>query len=140
MSSPDLDSFHIDDSEATLVKIDSPTDAAVASSKASRKRGRSSVDLQQNVRNLLHTSRSSSSLRGDTTVLPDRSIAQSIVRSGGRTPSSSTKPKGLQSPQRSVSEFRVPIQKDFGKKRTCCGSEAAMTLRREGPGMWEGVL
>jgi hypothetical protein len=139
MSSPDLESFHIDDPEVTLVKVDSPSDAA-ASIAASRKRGRSSVDLQQNVRNLLHTSRSSSVLRADTTVLPDRSIAQSFVRSGGRTPSSSTRPKGLQSPQRSASEYRVPIQKDFGKKRTCCGSEAAMTLRREGVGMWEGVL
>ena len=140
MSSPDLESFHIDDSEATLVTVDSPAEISIVSTKASRKRGRSSIDLQQNVRNLLHTSRSSSFLRGEATVLPDRSIAQSLVRSGGRTPSSSTRPKGLQSPQRTVSEYRVPIQKDFGKKRTCCGSEAALTFRREGPGMWEGVL
>ena len=140
MSSPDLESFHIDDSEVTPVTIDSPSAISVASAKVGRKRGRSSVDLQQNVRNLLHTSRSSSFLRGEATVLPDRSIAQSFVLSGGRTPSSSTRPKGLQSPQRTVSEYRVPIQKDFGKKRTCCGTEASSAFRREGPGMWEGVL
>ncbi|KAF2190499.1 hypothetical protein K469DRAFT_697757 [Zopfia rhizophila CBS 207.26] len=143
MSSPDLESFHIDDAEATPVKVDSPIAPIAVSAPIntpSRKRGRSSVDLQQNVRHLLHSSRSTSFLRGETTVLPDRSIAQSFLLPGERTPSSSTGPKGLQSPKRTVPERRLPIQKDLGRKRTCCGSEAAQTFRREGPGMWEGVL
>jgi len=129
MSSPDLESFHIDDcEEATPVKFDSPPSA-----KTSRKRGRSSVDLQQNVRHLLSSSRSIPYLRGDVTVLPDRSVAQSYSVSG-------IGPKGLQSPKHTVPECRVPFQKDYGKKRTCCGTEAAQGFRRQGPGMWEGVL
>lgn len=135
MSSPDLESFHIDDAEVTPIKVDSPMAA-----KANRKRGRSSVDLQQNVRHLLHNSRSTSFLRGNSTVLPDRSISQSFVLSHERTPSSYIGAKGLQSPKITVSERRLPIQKDFGKKRTCCGTEAAQAFRREGPGMWEGIL
>lgn len=141
MSSPDLESFHIDDSDATPIKIDSPQSIVVpASTQASRKRGRSSVDLHQNVRHLLHNSRSMSCLRGEQMVLPDRSIAQSFLLSGDRTPSSLSGPKGLQSPKHTVSERRLPIQKDLGRKRTCCGSEAVQQFRREGPGMWEGVL
>ncbi|KAF2465982.1 uncharacterized protein BDR25DRAFT_318114 [Lindgomyces ingoldianus] len=134
MSSPDLESFHIDDAEATPVRSDSRM------GKSGRKRGRSSVDLQHSVRHFLHSSRSTSFLRGGMTVLPDRSIAQSFLLSGDRTPSSCTGPKGLQSPKHTVPERRLPIQKDLGRKRTCCGSEAAQTFRREGPGMWEGVL
>jgi hypothetical protein len=134
MSSPDLESFHIDDSDATPVKLDSPhTMAAPNSAQSSRKRGRSSVDLQQNVRHLLHNSRSTSFLRGEQTVLPDRSLAQSFLLSGQER-------KGLQSPKHTVPERRLPIQKDLGRKRTCCGSEAAQQIRREGPGMWEGIL
>lgn len=142
MSSPDLDSFHIDDSDTLSVKLDSvsPTDMTMAPAKASRKRGRSSVDLQQNVRQLLQSSRSTSFLRGQTAVLPDRSVAQSFLLSGERTPSSFAGPKGLQSPKLTVPEGRVPYQKDFGKKRTCCGTEAALAFQRQGPGMWEGVL
>lgn len=140
MSSPDLESFHIDDSDATPVQFDSPAIMSASVTKASRKRGRSSVDLQQNVRHLLHSSRSTSFLRGETTVLPDRSIAQSFVLSGDRTPSSCSGPKGLQSPKHTVPERRVPFQKDYGKKRTCCGTEAAQSFRPQGPGMWEGVL
>lgn len=135
MSSPDLESFHIDDVESTPVTVDSPMAA-----KANRKRGRSSVDLQQNVHHLLHNSRSTSFLRGNSTVLPDRSIAQSFVLSHERTPSSYIGAKGLQSPKHTVTERRLPIQKDSGKKRTCCGTEAAQVFRREGPGMWEGIL
>ena len=135
MSSPDLESFHIDDAEVTPVMADSPM--AV---KASRKRGRSSVDLQQNVRHMLHNSRSTSFLRGSSTVLPDRSVGQSFVLSHERSHSSYIGAKGLQSPKHTVPERRLPIQKDFGKKRTCCGTEAAHAFRREGPGMWEGIL
>ena len=136
MSSPDLESFHIDDIDAASLRSDSPT-AMVA---PSRKRGRSSVDLQQNVRHLLHSTRSAFNLRGYQTVLPDRSLAHSFVLSSDRR-SSDSEPKGLQSPKHTVPEFsRLPIQKDFGKKRTCCGTEAAQSFRTQGPGMWEGIL
>jgi hypothetical protein len=130
MSSPDLESFHIDD-----LGLSESTDMAPQSTcanKAGRKRGRSSVDLQQNVRNLL-SSRSTSYLRGEATVMTDRSVAQSFALSGAL-------PKGLQSPKHTVPERRVPYPKDFGKKRTCCATDAAQALRREGPGMWEGIL
>lgn len=130
MSSPDLESFHIDDSDSASVTVESP----VAITTASRKRGRSSVDLQQNVRHLLHSSRSAFNLRGQQTVLPDRSIAYSF-------PLSRNEPKGLQSPKHTVPDCsRLPIQKDFGKKRTCCATEAALAYRPHGPGMWEGIL
>ncbi|KAH7361196.1 hypothetical protein BKA66DRAFT_611959 [Pyrenochaeta sp. MPI-SDFR-AT-0127] len=130
MSSPDLESFHIDDSDSASVTVESP----VAVTSASRKRGRSSVDLQQNVRHLLHSSRSAFNLRGQQTVLPDRSIAQSFYLSR-------SEPKGLQSPKHTVPDCsRLPIQKDFGKKRTCCATEAAQAYRPHGPGMWEGIL
>ncbi|KAF2873000.1 hypothetical protein BDV95DRAFT_490975 [Massariosphaeria phaeospora] len=145
MSSPDLESFHIYDSDATPVQVESPVSISVTqASHASRKRGRSSVDLQQNVRHLLHSSRSSSFLRGGQAVVPDRSVAQSFLYSPDRTPSSHTVLKGLQSPKRTVSEQRLPVQKEFGNKRTCCGSQVAQTFRREGsmmgPGMWAGIL
>lgn len=135
MSSPDLDSFHIDDSDATPIKVDSPTEISMPA-KANRKRGRSNTDLQQNVRHLLQGSRSASFIHGSTTVLPDRSVAQSFVSS----PSSGDELKGLQSPNFTVPERRMPYQKEFGKKRTCCGTEAAQAFQRHGPGMWEGVL
>ncbi|KAF1978126.1 hypothetical protein BU23DRAFT_251876 [Bimuria novae-zelandiae CBS 107.79] len=138
MSSPDLDSFHIDDSDATPVKVDSPTDISTPATKASRKRGRSSADLQQNVRHLLHNSLSTSFLRGQTTVLPDRSVAQPFISRGQRP--AGTEPKGLQSPKLTVPERRMPFQKDFGKKRTCCGTETAQIFPGSGPGMWAGVL
>lgn len=129
MSSPDLESFHLDDSDTSPRKSESP--ASVTS--VSRKRGRSSVDLQQNVRHLLHGTRSAFDLRGARTVLPDRSVAQSYVLD--------SVPKGLQSPKHTVPDYsRLPIQRDSGKKRTCCGTEAAQGLRTQGPGMWEGIL
>lgn len=152
MSSPDLDSFHIDDADATPVKVDSPAELSMHVAKPSRKRprGRSSVDqtfmdpssmdLHHNVRHLLHTSRSASFLRGQTTVLPDRSLAQSFALPKAYK-SSGAEPKGLQSPKLTVPERRMPYQKDFGKKRTCCGTEAAQLFQHhQGPGMWEGVL
>jgi hypothetical protein len=130
MSSPDLDSFHIDDIDAKT----SPTAMATPS----RKRGRSSVDLQQNVRHLLHSTRSAFNLGNHRTVLPDRSIAQSFVLDNR---SSRSEPKGLQSPKHTAPHCsRLPIQKDFGTKRTCCSTEAAQGFRPQGPGMWEGIL
>lgn len=136
MSSPDLESFHIDDPMATPVKVDSPAEITMPAAKANRKRGRSSVDLQNNVRHLLQTSRSTPFIYGSKTILPDRSVAQSFVPS----PSSGAERKGLQSPKLTVPERRMPYQKEFGKKRTCCGTEAAQAFQRQGPGMWEGVL
>jgi hypothetical protein len=133
MSSPDLESFHIDDSDAT---VDSPVETFAPS----RKRGRSSVDLQQNVRHLLHSTRSAFNLRSHQTVFPDRSVAQSFVLSENRRASGSEL-KGLQSPKHTAPECsRLPVQKDFGKKRTCCGTEAAKAFRPQGPGMWDGIL
>jgi hypothetical protein len=144
MSSPDLESFHIDDSDSMPMKLDSPQSYLTpASAQASRKRGRSSVDLQQNVRSLLHSSRSTSCLRGQQTVLPDRSVGQSFLLSGEITPIvPCSERKGLQSPKHTVQECMMPIQKDLGRKRTCCSTEAAAKLirRESGPGMWEGVL
>lgn len=128
MSSPDLESFHLDDSDTA--SVESP----VSTHRVSRKRGRSSADLQQNVRHLLHGSRSAFNLRGSQTILPDRSVAQSFLFS-------SMEHKGLQSPKHTIADCsRFPIQKDSGKKRTCCATEAAQTLRPQGPGMWEGIL
>ncbi|CAE7024394.1 hypothetical protein PTTW11_03754 [Pyrenophora teres f. teres] len=130
MSSPDLDSFHISDSDTSPAKVKSPVFVAPAS----RKRGRSSVELHQNVRHLLHTTRSAFDLRGQTAVLPDRSIAQSFILSG-------SEPKGLQSPKNTAPTCsRLPVQKDFGKKRSCCSTEAAQAYRPHGPGMWAGIL
>lgn len=136
MLSPDLDSFHIDDVDATPVKVDSPAETAMSASKANKKRGRSNTDLQQNVRHLLKDSRSASYCPsyGSRMVLPDRSVSQSFI------PPSGTERKGLQSPKSTVPERRMPYQKDFGKKRTCCGTEAVQSFHRQGPGMWEGVL
>jgi hypothetical protein len=138
MSSPDLESFHIDDVGTAPVKVDSPQ-IVLPPPRPSRKRGRSSVDLQMNVRSLLQ-SRSTSFPRNDQSVRADRSLVQSSI-SGGRTPSSSIGAKGLQSPMKhTIPESRLPVQKDLGRKRTCCGSQSAMIFRREGPGMWEGIL
>ncbi|OAL49800.1 hypothetical protein IQ07DRAFT_631802 [Pyrenochaeta sp. DS3sAY3a] len=129
MSSPDLESFHIDDSDTASVTVESPVSVAPAT----RKRGRSSVDIEQRVRHLLQSSRSAFNL-GQQTVLPDRSVAQSMLLSR-------SEPKGLQSPKDTAPDYpRLPIQKDSGKKRTCCAAEAAQTFRTRGPGMWEGIL
>ena len=132
MSSPDLESFHIDDCEASPKKVESPM--AISVPTPNRKRGRSSVDLQQNIRHLLN--RSSSYHYSEPTVLPDRTVARSFMLGA----EFGYERKGLQSPKHTVPERRLPIQKDFGKKRTCCGTEAAQVFYREGPGMWEGVL
>ncbi|KAF1916763.1 hypothetical protein BDU57DRAFT_450274 [Ampelomyces quisqualis] len=135
MSSPDQENYHVDDINAKTIS-ESPTAMATTS----RKRGRSSVDLQQNVRNLLHSTRSAFNLRTHQTVLPDRSVAQPFVLPSDRL-SLRNQPKGLQSPKHTVPDYsRLPIQKDSGKKRTCCGAEAAQAFRPRGPGMWEGIL
>jgi hypothetical protein len=140
MSSPDFESFHIDDSDSS-VSVDSPLPMSAPS--VSRKRGRTSIDLQQNVRNILHGTRSAFNLRSShQTVLPDRSVAQSFLLPSDRR-SSYNEPKGLQSPKHTAPDSsRLPVQKDFGKKRTCCATEAVKGFLRpqSGPGMWEGIL
>ncbi|KAF1360020.1 hypothetical protein EJ07DRAFT_118057 [Lizonia empirigonia] len=133
-SSPEsVDRYQIDDVDATPMRVDSPL--SIKSISPSRKRGRSSVDLQHSVRHLLNNSRPSFTLHSQPTVLPDRSIAQ---------PSFSTfenELKGLQPPKTFAPDCsRLPVQKDFGKKRTCCSTEAAHAYHRQGPGMWDGVL
>ncbi|KAF1943154.1 hypothetical protein EJ02DRAFT_443584 [Clathrospora elynae] len=129
LSSPDLESFHIDDSDSSPVKVESP-----AFTPASRKRGRSEVDLQQNVRHLLHSKRSAIEIRGQPTVLPDRLVADSFLLSGSEF-------TGLPSPKHTIQGFsRLPIQKDFSKKMTYCGTEAGKAYRPQGPGMWGGIL
>lgn len=137
-SSPDLQSLLIDESDAMSIRVDSPVSMAVP---ASRKRGRSSADLQQNVRHLLQSTRSAFDLRGKAvSVLPDRTCAQSWVL-GSERRFSGSEAKGLQSPKLTAPDSsRLPIQKDFGKKRTCCGAEAAKAYPLTGPGMWEGIL
>ncbi|KAI9863096.1 MAG: hypothetical protein M1813_003916 [Trichoglossum hirsutum] len=48
--------------------------------------------------------------------------------------------KRAQSPTR-LSPRRLPLQKEMGRKRACCGEEVAMGTRKTtGPGMWEGIL
>jgi hypothetical protein len=130
MSSPDLESFHIDgsDSDSSPVKTKNPVFVAPAS----RKRGRSSVDLQQNVRHMLHSTRSAFDLRDQQAVIPDRAVAQSFLLGNDS--------KGLQSPMRiSPESSRLPVTRDSGK-RSCCSTEVAQAYRPQGPGMWAGIL
>jgi PHO85 cyclin-5 len=48
--------------------------------------------------------------------------------------------KRAQSPTR-LSPRRLPLQKEMGRKRACCGEEVTMGIRKTtGPGMWEGIL
>jgi hypothetical protein len=129
MSSPDLESFHIYEMESPVPTVTTPRTLN------GRKRGISSVDLQQTVRQLLQGSQSRSRVSGETMVLPDRSVAASL-----NTSASSIAPKGVQSPKGTVAESRFPVPRDLGRKRTCCGTKNAPSLRRAGPGMWEHVL
>jgi hypothetical protein len=143
MSSPDLDGFHLAD-DVEIKQFDSPMSLRSTPEKKAakgRKRGRSSVDLQQNVRPLLHSSRSVSHLAGNQTVLPDHCIATSFLLPGDHAPTSISEHMGLQSPTSTVAARRMPVAKEFGRKRSCCASEARQVFGdRTGPGMWEGVL
>merc|ERR1711881_37880 len=116
-----------------------------------RKRGRSSVDLSlhQNVREYLGTNARTYLADPATCVFADRSVAepsiflQSPCPSGTKTPTSRSEytAKALQSPARSIPERRLPIQKDLGRKRACCASEAGSVMSFSGgPGMWSGIL
>jgi len=134
-SSPEsVDRYQMDDADATPMRVDSP--ASTKSISPSRKRGRSTtIDLQHSVRHLLNTSRPSFALHSQPTVLPDRSIAQpSFSRFENEL-------KGLQPPKTFAPDCsRLPVQKDSGKKRTCCSTEVAHAYHRQGQGMWNSVL
>jgi hypothetical protein len=114
----------------------------VESPSKGRKRCRSSVDLHHGVRVLLGANARSYLADASSCVLPDRAVAQSFLTQSpcSRTPTSSTGPMALQSPARSVPGSRVPVQKDLGRKRACCATEANVMRFEGGPGMWEGVL
>lgn len=154
MSSPDMDELKLSDSEGipTVLPIrqrEMP-EREISPSKG-RKRGRSSVDLSlhQNVREYLGTNARTYLAEPATCVLADRSVAepsiflQSPCPSGTKTPTSRSEytAKALQSPARSIPERRLPIQKDLGRKRACCASEAGSVMSFSGgPGMWSGIL
>jgi len=154
MSSPDMDELKLSDSEGipTVLPIRQREvlDRENSPSKG-RKRGRSSVDLSlhQNVREYLGTNVRTYLADPASCVMADRSVAepsiflQSPCPSGTKTPTSRSDytAKALQSPARSIPERRLPIQKDLGRKRTCCASEAGSVMNFSGgPGMWSGIL
>jgi hypothetical protein len=120
-SSPDLESFHISDSDGTPVRVDSPQSVIAPADTKRRKRGISSVsgDLQQNVSDLLKQSRSSAPI-----VLPDRSVASSFLLSSPDRMPLCAEPKGLRSRKLTVAERPSPVQKEPRKKQKCCASEA----------------
>ncbi|KAI9786394.1 MAG: hypothetical protein M1839_006854 [Geoglossum umbratile] len=104
----------------------------------SRKRGRGSDDLssalQQQVRNLIACSRDQTE-RADVpdTMASDPYIPPPLYQA-------EIEVKRAQSPTR-LSPRRLPLQKEMGRKRACCGEEAAMGGRNAtGPGMWSGIL
>lgn len=105
---------------------------------SNRKRGRESVDLslQHNVRKLVSTPDRN---EDDGNVLPDSRIADSFLLPA------EVHIKTVQSPPsaRLRSTQRLPLQKDMGRKRACCGEEAVLSVmddRTPGPGMWSGIL
>lgn len=98
-------------------------------------------NLQQNVRDLLACG--SPTQPAVDTIVSDCKVADSfLVRPGNeRVPEGICSLKALQSPPSvNIREGRLPVQKDLGRKRTCCASEAALAMRKAGPGMWEGIL
>jgi hypothetical protein len=143
LSSPDFDILRLSDTEMPVRGKQSQRYTPILESPSKgRKRGRSSVDLQQDVRALLGANARSYLADASSCVLSDRAIAQSFLTQSpcSRTPTSSTTYKALQSPARSVPESRVPVQKDVGRKRACCATEANVLHFQGGPGMWEGIL
>lgn len=124
-SSPDLESFHISDSENTPMRVDSPQSViAPADAKPRRKRGISSVssELQNNVQNLLKHS------QPQLAVIPDKSVATSFLLPSPDRMSSCAEPMGQRSRKLSVAERPSPAQKEPRKKQKCCASEVAQFL------------
>jgi hypothetical protein len=151
MSSPDLDELKLSDSEIpTVLAIRQRELPQRESPSKGRKRGRSSVDLSlhQNVRDFFGSNARSYLADPSTCVIADRAVAkpsvflQSPCPSGMKTPTCHEyTAKALQSPTRSIPERRLPIQKDLGRKRACCASEAGnITTFSGGPGIWSGIL
>lgn len=100
-----------------------------------RKRCRESMDvsLQHNVRQLVSTRDRN---EGDSSILPDSRLADSFL-----VPEVSM--KTVQPPLSArLCTPRLPLEKDMGRKRACCGEAAARTIndRTPGPGMWDGIL
>lgn len=101
-----------------------------------RKRGRESVDmsLQHNVRQLVSTR--DRNVDGSN-ILPDSRVADSFL-----VPTE-TSMKTVQPPLSArLCTQRLPLEKDMGRKRACCGEAAARSIddRTPGPGMWGGIL
>ncbi|MCJ1363744.1 hypothetical protein MMC16_002853 [Acarospora aff. strigata] len=105
-------------------------------SSLNRKRGRDSVDLtlQHNVRQLVSPRTRN---EDDSIILPDSRIADSFL-----VPTEIST-KTVQSPLSArLSTQRLPLQKEMGRKRACCGEESTRPVndRTPGPGMWDGIL
>ncbi|KAI9872911.1 MAG: hypothetical protein M1830_001066 [Pleopsidium flavum] len=105
-------------------------------SSANRKRGRDSADLslQHNVRHLISTNNRN---EDDSTILPDSRIADSFL-----VPTElDVKAMQSQSSTR-LCPRRLPLQREMGRKRACCGEESSRSVkdRTPGPGMWNGIL
>ncbi|TID16024.1 hypothetical protein E2P81_ATG08885 [Venturia nashicola] len=146
-SSPDLNILRMSDAGlATPLSIREKDFIESESPSKGRKRGRSSVDLslQQNVRNFLGNNARSYLADASNCVIKDDAVAQPsyFLQSPCPQTPSVFGPKALQSPARSVPERRLPVQKDLGRKRACCASEANNIMRfpHGGPGMWAGIL
>ncbi|KIW09323.1 uncharacterized protein PV09_00232 [Verruconis gallopava] len=149
MSSPDVEELKLSDEVPTVLPIRQREQQQDSPSKG-RKRGRSSVDLSlhQNVREFLGSNARSYLADPITCIISDSATAepsvflQSPCPSGMKTPTCPEyTAKALQSPARSIPERRLPIQKDLGRKRACCASEAGNVMSfTGGPGMWSGIL
>ncbi len=105
-------------------------------SSINRKRGRDSADfsLQHHIRDLVSTHHRS---EDDSIILPDSRTADSFLVSTEASTESVPSPLSMR-----LSAPRLPLQKDMGRKRACCGEEAArfVNTRTPGPGMWHGIL
>ncbi|QDS70409.1 hypothetical protein FKW77_009453 [Venturia effusa] len=147
MSSPDLNILDLSDSDVpTQLPVRVRDVLESESPSKGRKRGRSSVDLslQQNVRDFLGSNSRSYLADASNCVIEDRAVARPsyFLQSPCAQTPTAFGPKALQSPARSVPESRLPVQKDLGRKRACCASEANNILRfpHGRPGMWAGIL
>jgi len=111
-----------------------PTSSAIKGRK--RNRGSDDLNLQRHVRKLM-ASRSQT----DSMVPADQAVAETCLLPSASEMLLDMPEKAAQSPTR-ISSYRLPLQKDMGRKRACCGEEAAKALRdrRPGPGMWDGIL
>ncbi|KAI9838967.1 MAG: hypothetical protein M1819_004175 [Sarea resinae] len=125
----------------------SPQTYTSLSCQAGRKRSRCSdeANMQQQVRQLMAL-KARNENNNLTSVSADPCAAQSFLLQEPVDVDAlnrSCNAKALQSPSH-MSPHRLPLLKHMGRKRACCGEEAARVLamrdRRPGPGMWEGVL